>query len=79
LGGGVVSGDDTAAAVVETQRRIDQYEDLVDDGNLPDGHTFTFSEDGSEFSEYCECGKWLEPRYYLIWDHIDAVLKGEPG
>ena len=61
----------------ERERRIEQYEELADAGNLPAGHTYAFYEDGSAYSEYCECGKWLEPGHYEMWDHINSVLRAQ--
>ncbi|AXQ64153.1 hypothetical protein I5H56_gp096 [Mycobacterium phage KristaRAM] len=45
--------------------------------NHPPGHSYTFID--SEGEERCECGKWLEPGYYEIEDHLRSVTPAENG
>lgn len=39
--------------------------------NPPEGHTYSTAPEDD--SEHCECGKWLEERYYEYLDHIEDV------
>ena len=55
--------------------RYDTYMDLWYDEKLPPGHTYSFNEDDDEYSEYCQCGKWLERGCYEHWDHIYWLMK----
>lgn len=57
----------------EDARRRDIYFDLQDDDNLPPGHTYENYED--EYTSHCECGKWVEPGTWDIWNHINDVLR----
>ena len=39
----------------------------------PPGHSTTYID--SEGDERCECGKWLEPGYYEMEDHLKTVVQ----
>jgi hypothetical protein len=38
----------------------------------PPGHSSTYID--SEGEERCECGKWLEPGYYDMEDHLKSII-----
>lgn len=41
--------------------------------NHPPGHASTYVDSEGELR--CECGKWLEPGYYEMEDHLKSVVE----